>query len=71
MGKIEIIGRLKENVRIDGIEYNCININLNKDFLIEFTRALLMKLEQGNTKIQYMKDFEDEIISEVEFDLGI
>lgn len=65
MSKIEIIGRLKSKVKIEGKTYHCNDVNLDKDFLIDFTKNLLMKLGQINDTIQYEKFFDEEIISKV------
>lgn len=65
MSKIEIIGRLKSKVKIEGKAYHCNDVNLDKDFLIDFTKNLLMKLGQINNTMQYEKFFDEEIISKV------
>jgi|GEM_PF-2408066 len=71
MSKIEIIGRLKSRVKIEGKEYECNDVNLDKDFLIDFTKSLLVKLGQSDNTIQYEKFFDEEIISKVKVDILI
>ena len=71
MSKIEIIGRLKSRVEIEGKEYECNDVNLDKDFLIDFTKKLLVKLGQSDNTIQYEKFFDEEIISKVKADILI
>jgi hypothetical protein len=46
MNKIEIVGRLKKRVRIGRKDYYCNDVNLDKDFLIDFTNSLLIALGQ-------------------------
>lgn len=71
MSKIEIIGRLKSRVKIEGKNYQCNDVNLDKDFLIDFTKSLLAKLGQSDNTIQYEKFFDEEIISKVKVDILI
>lgn len=71
MGKIEIIGRLMRRLKIEGKGYECNDVNLDKDFLIDFTENLLVKLEQRDNLIQYEKFFDDEIISKVKVHIFI
>ena len=71
MSKIEIIGRLKSRVKIEGKDYQCNDVNLDKDFLIDFTKSILAKLGQSDNTIQYEKYFDEEIISKVKVDILI
>jgi len=71
MSKIEIIGRLKSRVKIKGKDYQCNDVNLDKDFLIDFTKNLLGNLGQSDNTIQYEKFFDEEIISKVKVDILI
>jgi hypothetical protein len=71
MNKIEIVGRLKKRVRIGRKDYYCNDVNLDKDFLIDFTNSLLIALGQCDTRIQYEKFFDEEIISKVKVNILI
>lgn len=71
MNKIEIIGRLKSRVKIGNKEYQCNDVNLDKDFLIDFTKNLLENLGQCDNKIEYEKFFDEEIISKIRVDIII
>ena len=73
MNVIELAGRLKETVRLNGLDYQCKDVNLDKDFLLEFTKALVKKINNdlSKPKIYYTKAFDEEIISEVKFEIQI
>ena len=71
MSKVEIIGRLKSRVKIKCKVYQCNDVNLDKDFLIDFTKNLLGNLGQSDNTIQYEKFFDEEIISKVKVDILI
>lgn len=73
MNVIELAGRLKENVILDGRCYECKGINLDKDFLIILSKELIKKVMQDEEEIElnYKKFFADEIISNVNFKIII
>lgn len=73
MNVIELAGRLKETVRLNGLDYQCKDVNLDKDFLLEFTKELVKKINNdlSKPKIYYTKAFDEEIISKVKFEIQI
>lgn len=71
MSKVEIIGRLKSRVKIKCKVYQCNDVNLDKDFLIDFTKNLLGNLGQSDNTMRYEKFFYEEIISKVKVDILI
>ena len=71
MNKVEIIGRLKNHINIDMKDYQCNDVNLDKDFLVDFSRHLLTKLHHSEAKIQYEKFFDDEIITKIKFTINV
>lgn len=73
MSVIELAGRLKETVRLNGLDYQCKDVNLDKDFLLEFGKELVKKIQNdlSKPKIYYAKFFDEEIISEVKFEIQI
>lgn len=48
--KIEVVGRLKKWINIGEKNYYCNGVNLDKNFLIDFTNSFLMALGQSDTK---------------------
>lgn len=72
MNRIEIVGRLKENVNVNGKKFICKDVNLDSDFIIDFAKEIMQKLGYTleSKKIQYEKFFDDEKIMRVEFDIN-
>lgn len=73
MSVIEIAGRLKEIVRLNGLDYQCKDVNLDKDFLLEVGKELVKKVQNdlSKTKRYYTKFFDEEIIPEVKFEIQV
>jgi len=72
LNKIEIMGRLKEIVNVNGKKFDCNDVNLDSDFIIDLAMDLMNKLgyTPESKKIQYEKFFDDEKISKVKFEIN-
>lgn len=73
MNKIEIIGRLKENVKINGKRFVCEDVNLDSNFIIDLSIELVRRLGHtpNDKKFHYEKFFDDEKVSRVEFEVEL
>lgn len=72
MNRIEIIGRLKERINLNGKNFICKDVNLDSDFIIDFAMELIRKLgyTPESKKIQYKKFFDDEMVTRVKFNIS-
>lgn len=72
MGKIEFAGRLKPIIHLDGVSYQCNDVNFDKDFLITLSKYFIKIVNNSDieTQLKYSRFFEEERICIVEFELN-
>lgn len=72
LNRIEIMGRLKERVNVNGKSFDCEDINLDSNFIIDLAMDLIQKLgyTPKDKRIQYEKFFDDEKVSRVKFEIN-
>ena len=70
MHTIELAGRVKKTIKLNGLYYHCKDVNLDKEFLFEFGKVLLNEIQDDLFKLSApgTRAFDDEIISKVIID---
>jgi|LGOV01.1.fsa_nt_gb hypothetical protein len=73
MATIELAGRLRERVNLEGKSYESNDVNLDKDFLIYLSRSFIKMLgiNENGIKLKNDRIIAEEIIRIIDFDINI